>query len=197
MSGVNTTSLPVTSSLCLDQVSSAPVGDDDRGGFVSLHLLRLHPDVRRHVILDASAGESRVTPQVPRVVQVLQGVARQSVGRLSLQLQPVLGGVHERTPLWLRRVRRQFSLHVVFGERPGDSVRAGAAESRQRSRAGGVLVSVVWAWNFNDVFVMQALSGEVDAGGPRSSTHNAGHVELGVVGQRGSAEARAVSFGES
>lgn len=151
---------------------------------MSLHLLGLHPHMGRHVILDSSASQTRVTPQVLRVIQVLQGVPSQSIGCLPVQWLPLLGWIDQRAPLWLGRMGRQIRLHVVFGEgeaRPGDPIRAGAAETRQRCRAGCVFVIVMCAEHF-DVPVMEAFRGEVDAGGSWATAHHAGHGELGVVG---------------
>lgn len=92
---------------------------------MSLHLLGLHPHMGCHVVLDSSAGQARVTPQVLRVVQVLQGVPSQSIGRLPVQWLPLLGWIDQRAALGLWRVGGQVRLHVVFGEgeaRPGDPI---------------------------------------------------------------------------
>lgn len=83
-------------------------------------------------------------------------------------------------------MRGQICLHVVFGERearPGDPIRAGAAETRKRSRAGGVFIVVMGPEHFDAVPVVEAFRGEVDAGRPRATAHNAGHAELRVVGE--------------
>lgn len=152
---------------------------------MSLYLLGLHSHVRCHVILDSSAGQARIAPQVLRVIQVLQGVPGQGVGRLSVQWLPLLRLIEQRTPLGLWRMWGQIRLHVVFGEgkaRPGDPVRARAAETGQRSGAGRVFVIVVGAEHFASVSVVEAFGGEVDAGSSGSAAHHAGHVELRVVG---------------
>lgn len=152
---------------------------------MSLHLLGLHPHVGRHVVLHPAAGQARVTPQVLRVVKVLQGVASQSVGRLPVQRLPLLGRIDQRAALRLRRVGGQICLHVVFGEgqaRPGDPVRAGAAEARQRCRTGCVFVVVMRDERFDGVPVMQPFGGEVYARSSRPAANHTGHAELGVVG---------------
>ncbi len=153
---------------------------------MSLHLFGLHPYVGCHIILDSSTGQARVTPQVLRVIQMLQGVPSQSIGRLPVQWLPLLGCIEQRAPLGLWRVGGQIRLHVVFGERearPGDPIRAGAAETRQRCRTGCVFVSVMRTKQFDAVPVMEAFGGEFDAGGSWAAAHHAGHGELGVVGQ--------------
>lgn len=152
---------------------------------MSLHLLGLHPHMGCHIILDSSTGQARVTPQVVRVIQMLQGVPSQSVGRLPVQWLPFLGLIEQRAALGLWRVGGQICLHVVFSEgeaRPGDPIRAGAAETRQRRRTGRVFVIVMWAEHLDAVPVMEAFGGEVDAGGSRATAHHTGHGELGVVG---------------
>lgn len=178
-------------------VRSAPVGYDNWGGLVCLHLLCLHPDMGRHVIRDPSAGQTRVTPKVFGVVKVLQGVASQSICSLPVHGLPLLGGVEQRAALRLRGVRGQVRLHVVFGEgqsRSGHPIWAWAAEAGQRSRAGCVFVVVVEG--FELVLVVEAFGGEVNKRGTRASAHHTGHVELTVMGQSRRI-AGAVGFGEA
>lgn len=152
---------------------------------MSLHLLGLHPHMGRHIILNSSTGQTRVTPQALRVIQVLQGVPSQSISCLPVQWLPLLGRIDQRAPLGLWSMGGQICLHVVFVEgeaRPGDPIRAGAAETRQRCWAGRVFVIVMRAEHFDAIPVMEAFRGEIDAGGSWASTHHAGHSDLGVVG---------------
>lgn len=153
---------------------------------MSLHLVGLHPHMGCHVILDSSAGQARVTPKVLWVIKVLQGVPSQSISRLPVQWLPLLGWIDQWAPLRLWRVGGQICLHVVFGEgkaRPGDPIRAGAAETGQRCWTGCVLVIVMWTKHFDGVPVMETFRGEVNAWSPRAAAHHARHGELGVVGQ--------------
>lgn len=152
---------------------------------MSLHLLGLHPHMGRHIILNSSTGQTRVTPQALWVIQVLQGVPSQSISCLPVQWLPLLGRIEQRAPLGLWRVGGKIRLHVVFVEgeaRPRDPIRAGAAETRHRCRTGCVFVIVMRTEHFDAVPVMEAFRGEVDTGGSWTSTHHAGHSELGVVG---------------
>lgn len=152
---------------------------------MSLYLLSLHSDMRRHVVLNSSTRQAGVAPQVLGVVEVLQGIPGQGVSCLPVQRLPLLDWVEERTRLGLGRVGGQICWHVVFGEgeaRSGDSVGAGAAETRQRSGAGCVFVGVVRSEHFDAVPVVEPLKREVDAWGPRTTAHDARHGKLGVVG---------------
>lgn len=183
--------------LYVSHVRSAPIGDDHRCALVSLYLVGLHPHVGQHAVLGSC--QPRVAPQALRVVQVVQGVASQGVGCVPVQVLPLLGRVEQRAPLlhWRVVVGRDIclTLQVVFGDgqaRPGDPVGAGAAEARQRGRAGCVfVVVVVGTQNISAVVaVMEALGGEgeVDAvGDSRATTHNAGHGSL-EEGQGGGGE---------
>lgn len=151
---------------------------------MSLHLLGLHPHMGRHIVLDSSTGQARVTAQVLRVIQVLQGVSGQRIGSLSVLWLPVLGQIEQRALLRLWGMGGQIRLHVVFGEgerRPGDPIGAGAAETRQRRRTGRVFVIVVRTEQLDTVLVMKTFRAKVDAGSSRAATHHAGHGELGMV----------------
>lgn len=62
----------------------AAVGDDDRRPLVSGNLLRLHAEVRGHVVVrgtgSGTGGAAAAASEVLRVVEVLQGVAAQREG---------------------------------------------------------------------------------------------------------------------
>lgn len=129
---------------------------------MSLHLLSLHPHMGRHIILNSSTGQTRVTPQALRVIQVLKGVPSQSISCLPVQWLPLLGRIEQRTPLGLWRVGGQIRLHVVFVEgqtRPGDHIRAGAAETGHRCRTGCVFIIVMRTEYFDTVPVMETFRG--------------------------------------
>lgn len=179
------------------QKLSAAIGDDNWGGLVSLYLLGLHSHVRRDVILHASTRQARVTPQVVLVIQMLQGIPSQSVS--PVQRLAVLGCIEQGAPLGLLRVGGKISLHVVFSEgvaRSGNSIRAGAAETRQRRWAGCVFVIVVRTQHFNAIRMMEAFRRNVNTGGTGATAHHARHCKLRVMGQCGG-EACAMSFGEA
>lgn len=152
---------------------------------MSLYLFSLHSHMRCHIILHSSTGQGGVTPQALRIIQMLEGVPSQGVRRLPVQCLPLLCWIDQRTSLGLLRVWGHICLHVVFGEGEawsGDSVRAGAAETRQRSRTRRVFIIFIGAKNFNAVSVMEAFSKEVDAGGSGATAYHAGHSELRVMG---------------
>lgn len=84
--------------VCARQVLAA-IGDNDRGAFMSGGLLCWYAEVRGHIIVcGARAGGGTVAPEALWVIEVLQSVACQGVGRMLVQVRPWVGagGVESR-----------------------------------------------------------------------------------------------------